>query len=214
MCRLSLSCLRNTLDDVRLSRREQISCPRARHRASPLLQGACDGRADQRCLGEKGLHRSKVRWNGRTPFQAGGGRHLASVSSLVTKVYLSFLHLGNNFSLTFLSKRSCDTLVARVLNRIPCEEDIRDLSSTLVDSLLLARSVRELCVRHRSELRVPLGKGAEAHGGIRAGAEDGVVRLSTRDTQLWVNDQISDVRIGVLHAFVASSRVIGRGSPG
>lgn len=96
--------------------------------------------------------------------------------------------------------------------RVPCEGDIRDLSPSLVDSLLLARSVRKLCARHRPRLAVPLGQGAEGDldGGISGGNGDGGVeadddeeddddgvrrgRGGSRDTQLWVNDQLSDVR--------------------
>lgn len=71
--------------------------------------------------------------------------------------------------------------------RVPSEGDIRDLSPSLTDALLMARSFHKLCARHRSELAVPFGQGA---GGRGVGSED----EAAADSQLWVNDQISDVR--------------------
>lgn len=83
--------------------------------------------------------------------------------------------------------------------RVPCEGDIRDLSPSLVDSLLLARSLRELCSRHRSQLAVPLGQGADEHfdgsPGYRHGEEEDGGGVGLRDTQLWVNNHLSDVSV-------------------
>lgn len=76
------------------------------------------------------------------------------------------------------------------LDRVPCEWDIRELSPSLSDSLVLARSIRELCFRHRSELGVPLGQGMDAYAG--GGRHEDVARM----TRLWINDQLADVSTG------------------
>lgn len=75
-----------------------------------------------------------------------------------------------------------------LFTRVPSEGDIRGLSPSLADALLLARSVHGLCARRRSELKVPLDREEEA------GAEAGGV--GALDSRLWVNDKLSEVRGG------------------
>ena len=58
----------------------------------------------------------------------------------------------------------------------------------------MARSVRNLCARHQSELAVPLGRWCNDNGnGSREGeTEDEGAAMA--NAQLWVNDQLADVR--------------------
>lgn len=42
----------------------------------------------------------------------------------------------------------------------------------MADALLLARSVRHLCARHRSHLAVPVGEGGGGGGGHSGGEEE------------------------------------------
>lgn len=98
---------------------------------------------------------------------------------------------------------------------MPSEGDIRDLSPALADSLLLARSVRTLCIRHRSDLGVPLGQGIDAHGTIAGGAAGAGSGLGPRSPQLWINEQLAHVRmagwweeIGVRDPYVPRGGVV------
>lgn len=75
-------------------------------------------------------------------------------------------------------------------SRVPSEGDIRELSPSLADALLLARSVHALCSRHRSDLAFPLGREEEEEE-EGAGAE---AEAEAVDSQLWVNDKLSEVR--------------------
>lgn len=54
----------------------------------------------------------------------------------------------------------------------------------MTDALLLARSVRHLCTRHRSDLALSVS------GGSGSGNEEEKAAIA----RLWVNDQLSHVR--------------------
>lgn len=80
-----------------------------------------------------------------------------------------------------------------MLNRVPSEGDIRGLSPSLTDALLLGRLIRKLCARHRSDLAVTLGQGISGVSGDDGGSKE--EKIAAAETELWVNDKLSDVRL-------------------
>lgn len=117
-------------------------------------------------------------------FSSGGVR----ITSLFPFPYRPQTLNGTHFALSCIllvsSHRGGDWIC-----RVPSEGDIKELSPSLADALLLARSVRNLCTRHRSKLAVPLGwLGRDYERGY-----DNKDEVTDADAQLWINDQLSDV---------------------
>lgn len=110
--------------------------------------------------------------------------HLSSPSRTTSKLYMQ-LNLFYRIFCSFLCVGGGDWIC-----RVPSEGDIKELSPSLADALLLARSVRNLCTRHRSELAVPLGR---LGGDNERGYDNGDEAVTEADAQLWINDQLSDV---------------------
>lgn len=109
--------------------------------------------------------------------------HLSSPSRTTSKFYTELI-------CSILSS-ACFFASGGWICRVPSEGDIKELSPSLADALLLARSVRNLCTRHRSELAVPLGR---LGSGNERGYDNEDEAAAEANAQLWINDQLSDVR--------------------